>query len=166
METQLTPASSISHLYDRDYYLWLNQTAKLVREQRLSELDISHLIEELEDMGRSEKRAVESNLVVVLMHLLKYQYQPQKRSNSWKVTIREHRRRLRRLFQDSPSLKPYFEEVFLECYRDAREQACDETGLPLETFPTESPFTPEEAIDRDYLPNGNGDTSDDVSLPV
>ncbi|HIK31699.1 MAG TPA: DUF29 domain-containing protein [Oscillatoriales cyanobacterium M59_W2019_021] len=161
METQLTPASSLSHLYDRDYYLWLNQTAKLVREHRLSELDIPHLVEELEDMGRSEKRAVESNLVVVLMHLLKYQYQPQKRSNSWKVTIREHRRRLRKLFQNSPSLKPYFEEVFLECYQDAREQACDETGLPRETFPTESPFTPEEAIDRDYLPNGDDETSDD-----
>jgi Domain of unknown function DUF29 len=76
METQLTPDLSLFHLYDRDYYLWLNQTVKLLQEQRLSELDIPHLVEELEDMGRIEKRAVESNLVVVLMHLLKYQYQP------------------------------------------------------------------------------------------
>jgi hypothetical protein len=166
METQLTPTSSLSHLYDRDYYLWLSKTVKLVREEKLSELDLIHLIEELEDMGRSEKRAVESNLVVVLMHLLKYQYQPQKRSNSWKVTIREHRRRLRKLFQNSPSLKPYFEEVFLECYQDAREQACDETGLPLEIFPTEPLFTPEEAIDRDYLPDGDDGVGDEVSLPV
>ena len=88
----------------------------LLREHQLSELDIPHLIEEIEDMERSEKRAVESNLVVILMHLLKYQYQPQKRSNSWKGSIREHRRRLRKLLEDSPSLKPYFQAVFHECY--------------------------------------------------
>jgi hypothetical protein len=107
----------------------------------------------MEDMGRSEKRAVESNLVVILMHLLKYQYQPQKRSNSWKASIREHRRRLRKLFKDSPSLKQYFQEVFQECYQDATELASDETGLSLETFPIESPFTPEDTINREYLPD-------------
>ncbi|MGB3534803.1 MAG: DUF29 domain-containing protein [Microcoleaceae cyanobacterium] len=145
--------SPASNLYEQDYYLWLQYTLRLLRENKLSELDIPQLIEEIEDMGRSEKRAVESNLVVILMHLLKYQYQPSKRSNSWKASIREHRRRLRKLLKDSPSLKPYFEAVFQECYQDAREQASDETGLSLETFPTESPFTPEETINRDYLPD-------------
>lgn len=149
MKSLIQPVS----FYEQDYYLWLQHTLKLLREDKLSELDIPHLIEEIEDMGRSEKRAVESNLVVILMHLLKYQYQPSKRSNSWKASIREHRRRLRRLLQDSPSLQPYFKEVFQECYQDAREQASDETGLPLETFPIESPFTPEETVNRDYLPD-------------
>lgn len=139
-------------LYEQDYYLWLEKTASLLRDGRLSELDIPNLIEEISDMGRSEKRAVESNLVVILMHLLKYKYQPKKRSNSWKSTTREHRRRLRKAFQDSPSLKPYFGEVFDECYQDARLQAADETGLPLEIFPLESSFTPEEALNPDYLP--------------
>jgi hypothetical protein len=138
--------------YEQDYYLWLEKTASLLRDGHLGELDIPNLIEEIEDMGRSEKRAVESNLVVILMHLLKYKYQPEQRSNSWKSTIREHRRRLRKAFKDSPSLKPYFGEVSDECYQDARLQTADETGLPLETFPVQSPFTPEEALSPDYLP--------------
>jgi hypothetical protein len=153
MKTQRPSVSATANFYEQDYYLWLQHTLKLLRENQLSELDIPHLIEEMEDMGRSEKRAVESNLVVILMHLLKYQYQPQKRSNSWKASIREHRRRLRKLFKDSPSLKPYFQEVFQECYQDAREQASDETGLSLERFPIESPFTPEDTINREYLPD-------------
>ena len=153
MTTKLPETSPTSNLYNQDYYLWLENTAKLLKEGKLSELDTANLSEEIEEMGRSEKRAVESNLVVVLMHLLKYKYQPQKRSNSWKASIREHRRRLRKAFQDSPSLKQYFEDVFPECYQDAREQASDETGFPLDTFPTASPFTPEQAINRDYLPD-------------
>ena len=155
MKTQRPSVSATANFYEQDYYLWLQHTLKLLREHQFSELDIPHLIEEIEDMGRSEKRAVESNLVVILMHLLKYQYQPQKCSNSWKASIREHRRRLRKLFKDSPSLKPYFQEVFHECYQDAREQASDETGLSLETFPIESPFTPEETMNREYLPDNN-----------
>lgn len=143
----------MTSIYEQDYYLWLDLTASLLRDGRLGELDIPNLIEEIEDMGRSEKRAVESNLVVILMHLLKYKYQPEQCSNSWKLTIREHRRRLRKAFEDSPSLKPYLGKVFDECYQDARLQAADETGLPLETFPLQSPFIPEEALNPDYLPN-------------
>jgi hypothetical protein len=155
MKAQTPTTSLLFDLYEQDYYLWLQDTVKLLQEKKLSEIDVIHLIEEIEDMGRSEKRAVESNLVVVLLHLLKYQYQPQKRSNSWKVSIREHRRRLRKLLQDSPSLQPYFKEVFHECYQDAREQASDETGLSLEMFSIESPFTPEETMNCDYLPDAN-----------
>ncbi|OKH26957.1 hypothetical protein NIES1031_09490 [Chroogloeocystis siderophila 5.2 s.c.1] len=141
-----------STLYEQDYYLWLEKTSSLLRDGRLSELDIPHLIEEIEDMGRSEKKAVKSNLIIILMHLLKYKYQPEKRSNSWLLTIFEHRRRLRDDFADSPSLKRYFDEVFEQCYKDARISAAIETGLPTETFPKQSPFTPEEALNADYLP--------------
>ena len=149
MTTQLSSPTDTVNLYDRDYYLWLLHTAQLISEGKFSEVDAANLIEEIEDMGRSEKRAIESNLVVVLLHLLKYKYQPEKRTNSWKSSIREHRRRLRKAFADSPS---YFEEVFDECYQEAREQAADETGLPLDTFPQESIFTPAEALDPNYLP--------------
>ena len=152
MTTQLPSTSNTANLYDRDYCLWLQHTVNLIKEGKFSELDAANLIEELEDMGRSEQRAVESNLVVVLLHLLKYKYQPAKRTNSWKASIREHRRRLRKAFSVSPSLRRYFEEVFDECYQDAREQAADETGLPLDTFPTVSPFHPSEALNPDYLP--------------
>jgi hypothetical protein len=152
MTTQLSSANDTANLYDRDYYLWLSHTANLISEGKFSEVDAANLIEEIEDMGRSEKRAIESNLVVLLLHLLKYKYQPEKRSNSWKSSVREHRRRLRKAFSDSPSLKRHFEEVVDECYQDAREQAADETELPLDTFPQESPFTLAEVLNPDYLP--------------
>ena len=152
MTTQLSSPANTADLYERDYYLWLSHTAQLIKEGKFSEVDAVNLVEEIEDMGRSEKRAVKSNLIIVLLHLLKYKYQPAKRTNSWKSSIREHRRRLRDDFQASPSLKRYFEEIFDECYQDGREQAADETGLPLDTFPNLSPFTPTEVLNPDYLP--------------
>lgn len=84
-------ANNLSILYEQDYYLWLEATAKLLREGQLSALDAINLLEEIEDMGRSEKRAVYSNLKVLFMHLLKYKYQPEKRWNSWMASIVEHR---------------------------------------------------------------------------
>ena len=151
MTAKLPSPKTINNLYNEDYYLWLKNTAQLIKEKRFAEVDAENLVEEIEDMGRSEKRALESNLVVLLLHLLKYKYQPSKRSNSWKASIREHRRRLRKAFLDSPSLKVYCEEVFAECYEDGRQQASDETGLSLETFPVESLFTISEVLDEEYL---------------
>ena len=140
-------------LYEQDFCLWLENTAQLLKNGRLSELDIPNLIEEIEAMGRSEKRAVYSNLKVLLQHLLKYRYQPEKRSKSWKATIREHRQRIKRLFKDSPSLKNYFREIITESYQDASKLAADETGLAVDTFPVELPFTVEEIPDAEYLPD-------------
>ncbi|PSO52484.1 MAG: DUF29 domain-containing protein [Cyanobacteria bacterium QH_8_48_120] len=141
-----------SILYEQDYYIWLQKTAQLLRNGNLSELDTSHLVEEIEDMGRSQKQAFESNLVVVLKHMLTYKYQPEMRYGSWKFSIREHRRRLRKQFKDSPSFKPYFSEMFEECYVEAKAQASDETGLAVDIFPEQSPFPPEQTLDSDYLP--------------
>ncbi|MGK7880765.1 MAG: DUF29 domain-containing protein, partial [Crocosphaera sp.] len=141
-----------TNLYNKDYCLWLEETVQLLKEGRLTELDINNLIEEIEDMGRSEKKAVKSNLKIVLCHLLKYKYQPEKRSRSWLSTIFEHRDRLEDDFAESPSLKRYFDQVFEPCYQKARKQASIETGFPLETFPINCPFTTEEVLDMDYLP--------------
>ena len=105
-------------------------------------------------MGRSERRALESNLTVVLLHLLKYKYQPTHRSNSWLSSILEHRLRIKKQLSESPSLKPYLEQVFEECYKDGRLLAAVKTDLPVTNFPTSSPFTTEEALDIDHLPNG------------
>ncbi|MGK7929097.1 MAG: DUF29 domain-containing protein [Spirulina sp.] len=138
-------------LYDRDYYLWLQATVNHLQDKNFAQLDIENLIEEIESMGKREKRAVESNLVIVLLHLLKWNYQPELRSRSWKATVREHRRRLRKDLQESPSLKNYLQEVFAECYQDAREAAADETGLSLNHFPIESPFSPDDALHPNYL---------------
>ncbi|NES01264.1 MAG: DUF29 domain-containing protein [Symploca sp. SIO1B1] len=150
MTTELTRASQ--SLYEQDYNLWLEKTIQQLQVRRFTELDLLNLIEELEGMSRREKRAIYSNLKIILMHLLKYRYQPAKRSNSWRSTIREHRQRLKRAFQDSPSLQAYCREIFLECYQDARELAADETGLVLEAFPKESPFSLEDTLTTEYLP--------------
>jgi hypothetical protein len=141
-------------LYEQDYLSWLTKTARLLRSGQLSELDVVNLAEELDDMGRSEKRAVESNLEVLLRHLLKYQYQPDRRSNSWRFTILEHRDRIDKAFRDSPSLKPYVASIFADCYASARKKAAVETGLPTETFPEANSFSLEAALNPDFLPDG------------
>jgi len=140
-------------LYDQDFYLWIETTAQQLKEGRFSEVDLENLVEEIESMGRSEKRALESNLVILLMHLLKYKYQPERRTNSWLSTIFEHRRRLNKHLQDSPSLKNYFAENFMECYQDARHLAALETGLSLDTFPIESFLTVDECLNQEFLPD-------------
>lgn len=149
---QVTNKVQVSALYHQDFCLWAEQTAQLLQSGRYSEIDLDNLIDEVEDMSRSEKRTLLSNARVVLMHLLKYQYQPEKRSNSWLSSIREHRTRLQDAFKDSPSLRSYFQESFDECYQNARKQAADETALPLHVFPQESPFTPDECLNEDFLP--------------
>ncbi|CCQ55919.1 MAG: DUF29 domain-containing protein [Crocosphaera sp.] len=141
-----------TNLYDKDYYLWLEETIQLLQEGRLTDLDIFNLIEEIKDMGRSEKNALESNLIVLLMHLFKWKYQPEEQSGSWRGSIREHRRRILKAFKNSPSLKRYFEVVFDESYQEARKQAADETELSLNTFPKNCPFKIEEILDPEYLP--------------
>jgi hypothetical protein len=146
-------SSTQSSLYEQDYCLWLEQTIQQLQTGELNQLDIIALIEELQGMSNSEKNALESNLRILLMHLLKYRYQPHKRSNSWLFTIREHRKRLLKAFKKSPSLKPYYETVFAECYQDGKELASDETGLSLQVFPDDSPFTLEDVLNVDYLPD-------------
>ncbi|MDJ0598445.1 MAG: DUF29 domain-containing protein [Crocosphaera sp.] len=139
-------------LYDKDYYLWLEETVQFLKEGKLTELDVNNLIEEIEDMGRSEKKALKSNSRILLMHLLKWKYQPSKRSNSWKSSIIEHRKRIRDSFADSPSLKVYFADNFDLCYEDAKELAAAETGLPIETFPGQCPFSQQDTLNPNYLP--------------
>lgn len=139
-------------LYEQDFCEWIETTVRQLQEKQFSQVDWENLIEELDSMGRSERSALASNLQIVLMHLLKYKYQPEKRSNSWKFTLFEHRDRLLEAIEASPSLNPYFREVFDKCYAKARKKASLEMGLPTGAFPIESPFTPEETLDTEYLP--------------
>jgi hypothetical protein len=140
-------------LYERDFCLWLEQQATLLREGRFDELDLANLIEEIEAMARKDRKAIKSNLTVLLTHLLKYQFQPEQRSSGWRGSILEHRRRLRDDFEESPSLRAHAAEVFASAYADAREQASVETGLPLRTFPSSSPYTLEQTLDPKFLPD-------------
>jgi hypothetical protein len=151
MTTQLEINDNRTTLYDQDYCQWLTQTAELLKEKKFTQLDLENLIEEIESLGKSEKRAIESNLIVVILHLLKWRYQPSMRSNSWKSSIREHRRRVQRLLTDSPSLKNHLSSALADCYLAAKKQASDETGLSLLAFPEECPFSLAESLDEDFL---------------
>lgn len=148
IETLTSPIS----LYNTDFVQWIEVTVKQLRNQNYTAVDWANLIEEIEDMSRRERKALKSNLIVVLLHLLKWQFQPDPRSGSWRSSIREHRRRLNDDLKDSPSLVPYLQEVFAECYTNAGEQAADETGLPLSTFPEVCPYTLERSLNPDFLP--------------
>ncbi len=143
-------------LYDQDYQAWLEQTADQLAQSQWSKIDLPNLIEEIRDMGKSQRQALGSNLIVILLHLLKYKYQPTHRSNSWLATIVEHRLRVKRQLIESPSLKPYLVTIFNDCYEDGRVRSQVETGLPIDTFPLDSPFTIEEVLNIDYLPNAGG----------
>ncbi|WP_110988910.1 DUF29 domain-containing protein [Acaryochloris thomasi] len=149
--TQLSTATH-QPLHETDFVEWADQTAELLKQGKFDELDIEHLIEEVEDLGNSERKALRSQLTRLLMHLLKWQYQSDKRSGSWRGSIRESRKQIRRLVRDYPSLKNHLIEKFDLCYQDAAEDAADETGLPLETFPPECPYTAEQTLNSEFLP--------------
>ncbi len=137
--------------YQSDFYLWTQQQADLLRQGALSALDIDNLIEEIESMGNSNRFALESYVSNVLMHLLKWQYQPERRGTSWRLSIRNGRRHIQKRLKNSPSLKPQLPIIVEEEYLPAREDAADETGLPLATFPEQCPFTLDQ-ITGDWWP--------------
>jgi hypothetical protein len=133
-------------IYHHDFYTWTHEQAALLKEGRLDELDIEHLIEELEDMGTSRERELENRLGILLAHLLKWQYQPERRSRSWEATIKEQRRRIERVLRKNPGLKSYLDEAFENAYGDARLIAVRETGLEENTFPEDCPWTLEQTL--------------------
>ncbi|CAN1209416.1 DUF29 domain-containing protein [Tumidithrix helvetica PCC 7403] len=152
MVTTPTELNIPTTLYDLDYCLWVERTIQLLREGKFSDVDIPNLLEELDDMSGSQRDALESNLAIILMHLLKYAYQKERRSNSWRYTLVEHRQRIERAFRRSPSLKRYYQEVFEDCYKNARQLAAAETGLEISVFPEICPFTQEQALSTGFLP--------------
>ena len=108
-----------STLYDRDFYAWSAQQAELLRAGKLREADIEHIAEEIETMGRTEKRELVSRLAVLLLHLLKWKFQPAKRGASWEASIRVQRNRLADHLDDNPSLRPLLAKALSAAYRDA-----------------------------------------------
>ena len=139
-------------LYDQDIHRWATETARLVRERRFSEIDLIHLAEELDSMGKSERRALESRLVVLLVHLLKWDHQPEQRSKSWRRTLIEQRKQIAKLLDDSPSLKPKIPELLADAYDSALRWAADETGMDESDFPSTCPYRVEQLLDADDCP--------------
>jgi Domain of unknown function DUF29 len=150
-------------LYEIDYLKWIEVNLQKLRDRDYTNVDWENLLEEIEDMGKSERRSIESNLIVVLLHLLKWQFQPDRRSGSWESSIIEHRRRIRKALKESPSLKPYFETILSECYTEALKQAKAETNLPLITFPVECPYHLTEVMDDDFLPDREREVEGEIS---
>ena len=142
-------------LYDRDFYEWTQKNAQLLREGRLSEIDIDNLIEELETMGRSEKRAFVNHLAVLIAHLLKWERQPVLQSKSWKYTIREQRAQVADILDDNPSFKHSLDELLLKAYGKAIVRVVKETGLDEETFPATCPYELEKIMDTTFFPGAN-----------
>lgn len=138
--------------YSRDFYAWSVQQAALLRAGRLAEADIGNIAEEIESMGRSEKRELVNRLTVLLVHLLKWQAQPALRGNSWRLTILEQRGQLVEHLKDNPSLKSLLADAFTTAYRFALLGAQRETGLPEVAFPGRCPWTGEQVMAEGFLP--------------
>ena len=143
----------MTNLYSTDFNLWTEQTIAALKSGDLQALDLDNLIEEIEAMTRSDKREIFNRLKVLIMHLLKCQYQPQKKTNSWIKTINEQRDQIELVLADSPSLRPYLTSKLGEIYKKAKRDAVTETKLTPETFPTDCPFTEEQILDSEYFPN-------------
>ncbi len=141
-----------SPLYEQDFYAWANEQAALLRSGQLSAADIEHIAEEIESMGKTEKRELISRLKVLLMHLLKWQYQPVGRSVSWQLTIKEQRREVARHLADNPSLKARLSETLMDAYGDATIVAARETSLPEKTFPEDCPWQFSQIMDPEFWP--------------
>src|SRR5271168_2071778 len=140
-------------LYDTDFYAWANEQAALLRAGRLSEADVENIAEEIESMGKSERRELVSRLTVLLVHLLKWRYQTGLRGRSWRITIEQQRLQLLDHLAENPSLKSQLDEIMRRAYRDARIGAEGETHLPRSMFPVDCPFTFDEAVHPDFWPD-------------
>jgi len=143
-----------AELYDEDVYAWAQATAALIRTGKWHEVDAEHVAEEVEDVGVSQYNAVSNDLYQVLIHLLKWRYQPTRRivSHSWRDSILEHRDRIDRLCTRTRSLRGHLPAMLAEEYPRARRRARYQTGLPLATFPLTCPWTIEEVLDADFWP--------------
>lgn len=146
---------SKSALYDRDFYAWANEQAALLRAGKLAAADIEHIAEEIESMGKAEKRELVSRLTLLLLHLLKWQMQPVRRGASWRLSIANTRDQLAEHLDDNPSLKSHLDTAMASAYRYARRDAARETSLDIQLFPDPCPWTFAQILDPEFWPEGS-----------
>lgn len=140
-------------LYSSDYLAWIADQADLLRQGRVADIDAGLLAEELEAMGRRERNELVSRLIILVAHLLKWQYQPAHRSSGWRGSIVEQRVQVERELRLSPSLRGFLPEAIAEAYPDALRIAIRETGLPRAVFPPTCPYTEAEVLDDGCWPD-------------
>jgi hypothetical protein len=149
------PADGLASLYERDYYGWIQRNVRAIREGRVHEVDWANVAEELEDMGKSERRALRSQLARLMSHLLKWSYQPERRrisEHSWRATIEHARQSVSELLSESPSFKPQLPQLLRLAYSDAVAEAVAQTNLPKRTFPADCPGTFNQMMAEDFWP--------------
>ena len=149
-----------AYTYEQDFVGWLNTQAELLKTGKVNELDIKNLVEEIEAMGRSEKRELESRMIILVMHLLKWTFQPNYQSRSWANTINEQRRRIGRVIKDSPSLKNSLNDTewFNDIWQSALYQAVSETGLDIKIFPEQPNWTTQQNLVDDFFPHHDSES--------
>jgi hypothetical protein len=147
-----TEMSKNSGLYETDFYAWTIEQAKYLKDGAWDCLDISNLVEEIESLGKQQRQELRNRLGILLGHLLKWEFQPSHRSKSWLATIREQRRRVGDLLEESPSLKPYLPEVLEKAYQDGVDLAVRETSLNYKDFPQECLYSLEQVLDLSFFP--------------
>lgn len=141
------------HLYETDFYAWTQEQVSLLRTQQWERIDAVNLVEEIEGLGRKERQELRNRLGVLLGHLLKWQFQPEKRSNSWLGTIREQRVQIKLLLKDSPSLRPYLDQALADSYELGLALAIRETQLGEQVFLEACPYTLEQTLTPGFLPD-------------
>ena len=142
----------MSDLYEEDFFGWANQQSSLLREGRVAEADLARIAEEIEDMGRNRRQELRNRLAILLLHLLKWEYQPDRRGRSWQSPITEQRARLEQPLREHPSLRPLLPDSIAIGYRYALLRIDRETGLPAETFPAECPYAAADVLRDRFLP--------------
>ena len=145
-------ARSEDSLYERDFYAWTQEQAAKLRARAHNDIDWENVAEEIESVGRSDKKEIRSRFGVLLQHLLKWHFQPELRSHSWQSTISEQRTSLHEVLKDSPSLTGFPAEALDWSYALAARKAARETGLPASPFPAASPYSVAEILDDSFLP--------------
>lgn len=138
------------NLYETDFYAWTLEQSKLLKEGNFKHLDIPNLVEEIESLGKQERREIESRLGILIGHLLKWDYQPDKRTKSWRATIREQRRVAQKLIAQNPSLKPYLTETIADAYEAGKDLVVKETPLDYGNLPESCPYTFEQLFDPNF----------------
>jgi len=144
-----------SNLYETDFYAWTLEQSKLLKNGDFKDLDIINLMEEIESLGKQERRELDNRLGILIGHLLKWDYQPEKRSKSWRATIREQRRAAQKLMSQNPSLKPYLAEAIADAYESGQDLVVAETPLDYANLPENCPYTSEQLFDPSFPPDLN-----------
>ncbi len=147
------PLVKSKSFYEQDFYAWLETTANLLKKKQFESIDLENLIEEIEAMGRSEKREIKTRLITIIKHLLRLKYWQSTldyNARGWRNTVIEQREKLIFVLEDSPSLRQELESFFLEGYQKTVQKIIQKYDLPSSMFPAESPFSLTNIIDSDY----------------